>query len=233
MNVQAMNSWQVIRRELIRRINERQWQPGEFIPGETELAEEFGCARATVNRAMRELADAGLVERRRKAGTRVRLNPVRKATLEIPVTRLQIEQRGATHSHRLLSRAMKMPPLQIAEKLGLVENRALLNLQAVHFADNQPFLYENRWVNPKSVPAILVVDFPTISANEWLVHNAPFTHGDISLSAQNATAKEAEILGVNKGEALFIINRTTWNHSQPITSVRLVYSPGYKMSSVI
>ncbi len=228
-----MNSWQDIRQELIRRINDRQWQPGEFIPAETELAEEFGCARATVNRAMRELAEAGLVERRRKAGTRVMLNPVRKATLDIPVTRLEIEQRGSTHRHNLLSRTIRRPPAKIAENLGLAESGALLNLRAIHFADNKPFLYEDRWVNPAGIPAILDVDFSTISANEWLVHNAPFTHGDISFTAENATTVEAVVLDARQGEALFVIDRTTWNQKQPITAVRLVYAPGFSLSSVI
>ena len=46
-----------------------------MIPGEEALAREFGCARATVNRALRDLAEAGVLERRRKAGTRVALQP--------------------------------------------------------------------------------------------------------------------------------------------------------------
>jgi GntR family transcriptional regulator, histidine utilization repressor len=47
----------------------------------------LGCARATVNRALRDLAEAGLLERRRKGGTRVPLTPVRKATFEIAIIR--------------------------------------------------------------------------------------------------------------------------------------------------
>ena len=57
-------TWQSIRSELQRRISTRDWAPGDIIPTEVELAEEFGCARATVNRAMRALADTGQVERR-------------------------------------------------------------------------------------------------------------------------------------------------------------------------
>ena len=77
--------WQSVHAEVLRRIRSREWLPGALIPNETDLAAEFGCARATVSRALRELADAGLLTRRRKAGTHVALNPVRKATLQIPV----------------------------------------------------------------------------------------------------------------------------------------------------
>ncbi|MCY0152430.1 GntR family transcriptional regulator [Hoeflea alexandrii] len=53
--------------EVLRRINAREWKPGDFIPNESELSVEFGCARATVNRALRGLAESGLLDRRRKA----------------------------------------------------------------------------------------------------------------------------------------------------------------------
>ena len=63
----------------------RSWGRGVAIEGVAidELAAEFGCARSTVNRALRELAEAGFLERRRKAGTRISPDPVRKATLKI------------------------------------------------------------------------------------------------------------------------------------------------------
>jgi GntR family histidine utilization transcriptional repressor len=86
--------WEDIRAEVLRRIRAREWHPGAQIPTEEDLAAEFGVARATVNRALRELATAGVLERRRKAGTRVAALPVRKATLDIPVIRQEIEARG-------------------------------------------------------------------------------------------------------------------------------------------
>ncbi len=72
-------TWQSIRAEGLRRIHDGLWAPGARIPDEADLAGEFGCARATVNRALRSLAEDGFLERRRKGGTRVALTPVRKA----------------------------------------------------------------------------------------------------------------------------------------------------------
>ena len=50
--------WEDIRAEVLRRIRARDWPPGALIPGEEALAEEFGVARATVNRALRDLAES-------------------------------------------------------------------------------------------------------------------------------------------------------------------------------
>lgn len=226
-------SWRSIRSEVVRRIADRDWLPGQLIPGEVELAREFGCARTTVNRALRELASAGLLDRRRKAGTRVSLNPVLKATLDIPVTRLEVEQRGAVYDHHLLERVVAVPPQQVAGRLGLTTTSRMLHLRALHLADDKPFLYEDRWVNLAMVPQILDVDFGLISANEWLVRNIPLTTGDITFSAANASPDEADILRTTKGAGIFIVDRTTWAGPEPITSVHLAYAPGFQMRTTI
>ena len=67
----AMRSTEAGRDAAIIGRRRRDWPPGALIPGEEALAQEFGVARATVNRALSELARAGVLERRRKAGTRV------------------------------------------------------------------------------------------------------------------------------------------------------------------
>ena len=94
MPARGKASFKAIRDELARRIALRVWEPGALIPGEEALAAEFGAARATVNRALQELARSGVVEHRRKAGTRVARNPVREARFLIPLVRDEIEALG-------------------------------------------------------------------------------------------------------------------------------------------
>lgn len=226
-------TWQSIEAEVMRRISDRTWAPGDLIPGEVDLAQEFGCARATVNRALRQLADAGILDRRRKGGTRVARYPVRKATLDIPVTRLEIEGRGALYRHTLLGRETCQPPDPIWKVMGVSKEMELLHLPAIHFAAEKPFLYEDRWVNVDAVPDIQKETFTRTNANEWLIEHAPFSRGDIRFSAANATAAEARILKCETGDAIFVIDRTTWNKDQSITSVRLAYAPGFHMRSQI
>lgn len=224
--------WETIRAEVLRRIHARDWAPGAAIPNEEDLALEFGCARATVNRALRDLADAGVLERKRKAGTRVALHPVRKATLDIPVTRLEVEGRGQVYSFQLLEHGPAQAPVPIASRLGLAPGAGLLHLRTLHLADGRPFLYEDRWLNQNVLPKPLP-DFTAISANEWLVSHMPYTTGDIAFSAENASVEEAAILGLSVGAALFITERTTWTAHAPITSVRLAYAPGYRLHTMV
>lgn len=226
-------SWQAVRNEVLRRVRARDWPPGERIPDEADLAREFGCARATVNRALRSLAEAGLIERRRRAGSRVALHPVRKATLDIPVIRVEIEGRGEGYGYRLLSRALRVPPPGARARLRTPPGRAMLHLVALHTADGRPRVLEDRWIDPDAVPGAAEADFARLSANEWLVLNVPFEGGDIAFSAAAATTEEAEALSCPTGAALFVTERTTWRADRVLTTVRLAFAPGYRLMTLL
>lgn len=229
MTDSQINSWRAIQNEVLRRIHSREWPPGHIIPGEVDLAREFGCARATVNRALRALADVGLLERRRKAGTRVALHPVSRATVNIPIIRQEIEDRGSTYGYTLLSRDITQPAQHIRARLCPDGSPDCLHITALHHADDAPFVFEDRWINLTAVPQAAQQAFTTLSANEWLLAHAPYTHGDITFSAEAASADEAAILHSPPAMAIFVIERTTWDHTQAITTVRLSYAPGYRI----
>lgn len=226
-------TWQSVQAEALRRIRSREWPPGGQIPHEADLAAELGCARATVNRALRDLAEAGLLERRRKAGTHVPLNPVRKATLEIPIVRQDIEGRDQTYGYRLLSQSTAQPPADVCDRLAVKPTTPMIHILALHQADTAPFCLEDRWINPPAVPDIVLADLTTISANEWLVQNAAFSRGDFAFGAIIATPDIAHHLNCPQGSALFTLDRTTWAADMPITAVRLSYAPGYQMRAEI
>lgn len=226
------SGWEDVRAEVLRRIRARDWQPGALIPGEEALAAEFGVARATVNRALRDLAGAGLLERRRKAGTRVALLPVRRATLEIPVIRQEVEARGQAYSFRLLALRDAVPPVPVAGQLGWGPDATKLYLETLHLADGKPYAHETRWLEPAVLPDPRP-DFSAISANEWLVTHVAYATGDIAFSAETADARGAEVLGVPNGSAVFVTERTTFSAQGAITFVRLVHAPGYRLVTMV
>ena len=215
---------------MLRRLNNRLWKPGELLPHEAELATEFGCARSTVNRALQAIAEEGLVERRRRGGTRVVIHPERKATFNIPVIRTQIENRGQTYAYRLLNRRLTQPPKAIREEMQVDSGVNLLHIRALHEADHNAYLLEVRWVNLSTVPAASTVDFNTQSPNEWLLEHVPVSEGVLSFTAAQAGGDEATALACEQGDAVFIEQRLTRNaKGASITWVQLVYAPGYQM----
>lgn len=224
-------SWQDVRKEVLRKIEAEEWRRGELIPGEMELAEKFGCARVTVNRALRQLSDEGFVSRKRRAGTRIAMNRVQKATFDIPVIREEVEAAGKLYHHEVIRKQMVPPPRGFAGEIWAGEKRKLLHLRSVHFADKTPYAFEVRWVNTSTVPKIVEVDFTHISANEWLVQNVPVTSSNFAFSAITLKNSDAKLLDAKPGDAALCVERATWNLAGPITSVRQIFKPGHTLKT--
>jgi GntR family histidine utilization transcriptional repressor len=222
-------TYQDVRDEVLRRIQGRIWDQGSLLPTEQELSEEFGCARATVNRALRELAERGIIDRKRKSGTRVTTAPVKQARLEISVTRHQVEETNASYRYRLVSREIVQAPDWLAAQMGLPAQARVLHLTCMHYADNRPFQHESRWINIDAVPDVDTADFSATGPNEWLLARVPFSDAEIALSSVAATADIASFLGAKEGTPLFLMERSTWFQGQPVTFVRLHFHEGYRM----
>ena len=233
MNTPTFRKWQSVQEEVLRRIHAREWSPGDLIPNEADLAIEFGCARSTVNRALRSLAESGLLDRKRKAGTRVAAEPVAKATLNIAVIRHEVEERGAQYGYQLIERSIVVPPLTISGAMKTKAGGRLLHVRALHLADDEAYAIEDRWINTGVVPDAADEAFEDVSANEWLMKHAPYTHGDIAFSAVQATSEDTGILGIPQHSALFAIDRVTWDTSSSVTKVRLLFVPGFQLRTVI
>lgn len=220
--------WEGVRAEVLRRIRARDWPPGALIPGEEALAEEFGVARATVNRALTALAEAGVVERKKRAGTRVAELPVRRARLEIPVIRLDVLGRGLAYDFTLLADRLAPAPIPVTARLGLPEAAPMRYIETLHLAGGRPFVLETRWLNPAVLPKPLP-DFESVSVNEWLVTHVSLVSGDIAFVAEPASTREAAVMGVAQGTALLVAERTTYGIEGPVTLVRLAHAPGHRV----
>lgn len=228
MNATEIRGWQDVQDEVLRRIHARTWKPGDLIPNEADLASEFGCARATVNRALRALAEAGLLDRKRKAGTRIALQPVAKATLNISVVRQEIEERGQKYGYGLLRREQGIPTATVQAAMRAHTAEEMLHVISVHFADDRPYAIEDRWINLSVVPDARTVSFETVSANEWLIRNIPYTNGEIAFSATAADPFAADTLDCDVGSPLFVVDRLTFDGEKTITKLKLLYAPGHQ-----
>lgn len=223
--------WEDLRETIGARIRAREWPPGALIPAEAQLAADYGVARATVNRALQSLAEDGVIERKKRAGTRVAALPARRARLEIPVIRLEVEGRGAVYGFRVTHDAEEPLPADVAQRMHLPEGARLRHMTTLHLADGAPQAHEDRWLNMAALPE--AGDFGGLSVNEWLVAHVPFQGGDLAFLAAPAGAVEASALGVAPGAALLVTERVTFGPEGAITHVRLWHRPGHRVETTL
>ena len=224
-------TYREVKADILARITSGDLAPGSAMPNEVDLAESYGCARATVNRAMRELAEEGIIERRRKAGTRVRMAPVRQARFAIPIVRHEIEARGAEYRYALVQREIHAAPDWLRARLALEPGGQVLHLTCMHYADGAPYQHEDRWINLAVTPDAATTDFLSVGPNEWLVAAVPFSNAEISFLAVQADATLAAHLDCNEGDALFQAERSTWWNGKAVTFVRLTHRRGHRLTT--
>ncbi|WEF23986.1 GntR family transcriptional regulator [Paracoccus sp. S3-43] len=226
-----MNTWQSVRADVLERIRSREWPPGELIPTEQELAVTLGCARATVNRALRELADSGILERRRKVGTRVAATVARRRVLDMPAIRTEIENMGAAYSYELARFTTRHPTPVAARALQVPPSQELLLITAKYTADGQPHCCEAVWLNPDLLPPLTREDVEQQSAHEWLASRVALTHGRFSILADAAKGDCAFHLNISEGTAVLSIERTNWADTHPVSFARQFYPPQHRLVS--
>ena len=216
---------------ILKRIHDTVWEPGSLMPGEVALSAEFGCARATVNRALRDLARDGVIERKRKAGKRIKSAPTRHAKFVIPSIREEIETTGFDYRYALIERKEKTIPDWLRARIGGTGEEEVLHLRCMHYAGSRAFQYEDRWINLAYVPKARAQTFEYINPNQWLISEVPFSDGEVIFSTVNADQMISEMLNVPFGAALFTLERVTWFKGMPLTYAKLYFHAGYQITT--
>jgi GntR family transcriptional regulator, histidine utilization repressor len=220
-----------IMREIKQRISSGLWAPGHKIPYETRLAADFGVSRATMNKVLTQLTRAGLLERRRKLGTIVRVPQVQLAVLAITEISDEAKMLGSHYGYRLLSRSLRKPHAGDLQKLGTRGVMQVLVLTCLHYADDAPFCVEERLVNLTAVPDAKAANFLSVPPSTWLLAHVPWSSAKHAISARLADQSLAKHLAIKSGAACLVIERVTENKGEVITHTRLTY-PGDKHQMV-
>ncbi len=210
-------------------ISSGNWKPGDPVPSEAALGGQFGVARMTVNRAMRDLVADGLVTRVRGSGTRVAQLHRISSRLSIRDIHDEVLERGHVHSVRVLLVATESACIELAESLEIKPGSAVFHSQIVHLENGIPIQHEDRFVNPAAAPDYLSIDFSRTTPTRHLLLHAPLTEASYTIEACLPDAHVARELGIKKGAACLAMTRRTVSGAHVASVARLTY-PGTRYS---
>lgn len=215
----------IVKASLRDRLAQGGWQPGARLPSERELVLEFGCARMTVHRALRELEEEGLIERRQGSGSYVaELHPISNL-LQVRDIAVEIRERGHRHSTRVCSVARERADAATADAMRLARGAPVFRARLVHCENGVPIQFEDRHVNPALAPDFMSRDLAQVTPSFVLFEHAPLTEAEQVVEAVLADAVQAELLEVAVGSALLRVSRRTVSQGA-VASVARLYHPG-------
>lgn len=201
-------AWRQIADQLGEEIRAGKLQPGAQLPTEARLALRFGVNRHTVRRAIRALAEEGLVRATQGRGTFVEQSPIAYRI----GTRTRFSEnvlRGGRQAGGEIIGAEEIPaPAGIAEQLGIEPGQPVLRLTTRRFVDGTPVS-----LGRSHLPLPRFAGFEAARRRSERMTEAFLSYGikdyrraRSSVSARVATAEEAGLLDLAPGRILLVVH---------------------------
>lgn len=214
-----------IKQAIEHRIASGEWRAGQKLPSENDLVAALDVSRMTINRALRELTQAGLIKRVHGLGSFVAEQPRHASLIELQDIALEIENGGASHASKVLSLESVYASPTVTELMQLDEGATLYRLRAVHYQDELPLQLESRYVNPAAMPDFINQDFTRITSTAYLLQQFKPDEMEHRVRAILPDQQTRELLTMAEGLPCLQLTRRTWKDEQVVTYVILTY-PG-------
>lgn len=213
-----MPLYEHVKRQMSEAILVGAWPPGTVLPGEIQLAAQYGVAVGTMRRALADLAAEGMLMRRRKTGTVVtgrsphhslrfffqyfRLHGADGRMLRSKPEVTDLSRGTATHAE--------------AASFALEQGSTVIRMHRLRRVEDVPVMHE--WM---AFPAHRLPNFPDTAAEvpDLLYLHLLERYGirisaiRESLTADTATAKDQRLLGLNRNAAVLVIDEIAYDQN--------------------
>ncbi len=214
-----------IKNRIEQRIDSGEWPAGQKLPSENELVAALGVSRMTINRALRELTEAGFVRRVHGLGSFVAERPRHASLIELKDIALEIERDGKTHRSKVLSLDRVDANPALAARMEVTAGAELYRLRAVHYQDDTPIQFEMRFVNPVVVADFIAQDFSRTTATAYLLQQVKPDEMEHRVRAVLPDADCRRHLELAAELPCLELVRRTWKDGRVVTCATLTY-PG-------
>ncbi|WP_294035135.1 UTRA domain-containing protein [uncultured Moraxella sp.] len=220
-----------IKQAIVANIQSGDWAAGTAIPAEISLAEQFGVSRMTVNRALKELEAERMLERRQGSGTFVAQQKFNDAQIVVRNIAKDITEQyqhyhtEILHQTTLHADELSQPKYQWLSDIFFdgapAATDKLYQVNIVHYGDDLPIQYEERWVNAAVVPEFINQDFTETNTSDYLIDHVPLEYGDYQIQAKQPNDEIRHILQMSAIEPALLHTRHTKSQGQSVTYVNM------------
>ncbi|MGC4812170.1 GntR family transcriptional regulator [Micromonospora sp. DT228] len=151
--------YMVIRDDLIKRISRGEFAPGDALPGQRHLSEQYGVSLMTLRQALDELCDRGVVDQLPGKGTYVRAMPVPYSMGNLRSLADDLRAHGIEVLTRVLARDVVAVPDELAARLGIPVGDKVLTLERVRVVRGAPLIHQVSYVPQPFGDLLQGVDF--------------------------------------------------------------------------
>jgi GntR family transcriptional regulator len=200
-----------LKEEIKKKILNGTYKEDDLIPPERELGEQFNLSSTTVRRALNDLVQERLLERKAGKGTFVRMSKVKRDLRKVLGFTANMQEMGLSPSTKVLGKKIMSANAFARQRLDLEKGAMVLKLNRLRLANDVPMMLETRYIRTDLCPGIEKHD---LSSSLWKVFENVYGHKP-NRHAQNVTiakfsGSQAALFGLEGGALAFLINGVTY-----------------------
>jgi GntR family transcriptional regulator len=200
--------------------------PGDALPTEQSLCDQFGVSRITVRRALADLAEQGYIERRQGVGSFVRQRGRPDEAPPVGSYMDSLRQAQFQTSIDVVEHEVRTPPSPIGDALGVTGE--LLHILRVRQErrTHEPLMVTEAWL-----PTDLADTLTTSALRRKPLYELLSAAGVVidrmqhEITAEIAGPRNARLLNAAIGSALLRVNRLAFVAGSPHHHVSILLSP--------
>lgn len=211
---------------LVERIDSGDLKPGDAIPSERELSEQFEISRMTVRQALLELVNEGKLVREKGVGTFVAEPKIRQGLLKLTSFSEDMESRGMKPGARVIDLSVKKATAVIQNKLEIAPSESVLTLKRLRLADEKPMAIEMAHLPLSRFPGLTRFDFNDGSLYHYLKthYGVEIAHAVQTIEVAMPSSSDQELLNMPSNVPVLLTERVTMDGNRiPVEFATSIY----------
>ena len=222
--------YQQIKAQILQSLQNGEWQPGDVIPSEFDLAARFGVSQGTVRKAIDELAADNLLVRKQGKGTFVATHA--EQHVQYRFLRLQpdigtIQSEGPAERHIIWCRRVRATA-EIAKLLGLRTAEPLIQVRRVLGFAGVPTICGDMWLPAGPFKGLSVEQLSSHPGAMYRLFESSFgvrmVRAEERIKATTPDPETASLLDVSEQTPLLSVERIAYTYNNaPMELRRALY----------
>ncbi len=195
-------------------------QPDHQLPGEVDLCDAFEVSRTVIRHALQEMEYKGLIYRQKGRGTFVAKPKIHEGLFqELTGFYQDMVAKGHNPRSKVLKQEQVPANPKVAAYLDLEVDTPVIQIDRIRYINDEPIVYVTTYLPYQLCPELLNVDLTEQSLYAYLEdnHDLLISRGKRYLEAVPANQLEAELLEVDVGSPLILLNSVSYlSDGQPV-----------------
>lgn len=203
-------------------------KPGDVLPGEHRLCEQFGVSRTVVRQALAQLEHQGAIERVKGKGTFVAHQKTPESLVHT-LTGLyeEVAARGGHVHSEVRRQEVATAADDVADALDISPGAQVVAIERLRWIDGEPWSWTTTYLPVEVGSLVLDADLSDQSLYALLAsHGVRAVRGVRSAEAALADAHQGELLRVGAGQALLVLRSVGYDEADRPLEYFIAYHRG-------